>query len=126
MCLFSKDNKDINANDHVPNNGWKNKNITAWTCQELQGWIFHLKHLGIGVQLELMEEIRNAEMSGEDFNSCTTANDITDSFDTITKTTGDKVYKSLEKIRKKYNKNYNNNNNRNNRQYNNYNTERIC
>eukprot|EP01084_Bolivina_argentea_P004643 8818_1 len=86
----------------------------TWTCQELQGWIFSLKHLGIGIQLQIMEEIRNTEMSGGDFNSCTTANDITQSFDTITKTIGNKMYKSLEKMRNKRGKNNKNNNNNNN------------
>ncbi len=38
---------------------------------------FNTFYLTIGVQLQLMEEIRKAGMSGEDFNSCTTADDIT-------------------------------------------------
>eukprot|EP01083_Nonionella_stella_P196941 724350_1 len=95
----SKDNDDNNV--LVPNNGWKTQHIDVWTCEELQGWIFNLKHLGIGIQLQIMEEIRNAEMTGEDFNGCTTGDDITQSFDTITKTIGNKMYKSLEKMRNK-------------------------
>eukprot|EP01084_Bolivina_argentea_P003048 5690_1 len=44
-------------------------------------------------------------MTGEDFNGCTTADDITQLFDTITKIIGTKVYKCLEKIRNKRRKN---------------------
>eukprot|EP01084_Bolivina_argentea_P003049 5691_1 len=58
-------------------------------------------------------------MTGEDFNGCTTADDITQLFDTITKIIGTKVYKCLEKIRNKRRKN--NKNNKNNRYNNNNN-----
>eukprot|EP01084_Bolivina_argentea_P108590 194069_1 len=56
----SKDNNNNNINNinsHVPNiKGWRKKHIDAWTCEELQGWIFGLKHLGIGIQFQIMEE----------------------------------------------------------------------
>eukprot|EP01084_Bolivina_argentea_P227378 384013_1 len=84
----------------MPNDGWKTKNINEWTCKELQGWIRQLNHLGIVVQLQLIEEICNIKMSGKDFNSCRTANDINNTFATISKTISNKVYKCLQQIRK--------------------------
>ena len=78
---------------------WRQTRIESWTSDELKAWICSV---GLNAKNEklVLQGISEAEMSGEDFNSCQSAQDIADSFEGLNGKIAQKIFNALRKFRR--------------------------